>query len=139
MKYLKNYKDMYENNVGMGSLYFTEYPYQYNTMDNPADRGKEGNVEFHKKENQFQAIQNEIKNLIYNDMVKNDKNITEQDIENRLINFFNIGDFKKEEIRNLSDNCKDIKKCAKDIYNMFKIYSKINKDEINDIEQDSIM
>jgi hypothetical protein len=126
---IKNYKQyIKEGNVGMSS-YISEYPYQYNTMDNPADRGKEGNIEYYKSENNFQSIQNEIKNLIHNDLSKTDKNITEQDIEQELRNFFNISDVKKEDIRTISDNCKNVKKCALEIYNKYKKYSKINNDQ----------
>lgn len=133
---IKKYKKFLKENVGMGSLFFTQYPYQYNTIDNPTDRGKEGNIEYHKTVNRFQSIQNEIKNLLEKDIKKRDKNITEADIEKELRSFFEISDDKKEEIRHISDKCDDIKKCAKEIYNKYKKYSDIKnyQDDVNDQE-----
>jgi len=135
---IKRYKDFIkEGNVGMGSGYYTEYPYQYNTMDNPSDRGKEGNVEYHKKENMFQNIQDEIKNII----VSKNPSFDEQQVEDMLMQFFSLGDYKKDKIREISDNCKNIKKCAEKIYNKYSKTIEINnhQDDINDIEQDSVV
>lgn len=134
---IKKYKYFIkENNVGMGSLYHTQYPYQYNTIDNPSDRGKEGNIEYHKTVNRFQSIQNEIKNLIEKNLRKKDNNITELDVENELKKFLNITDDKKQEIREISDNCNDIKKCAKEIYLKYKKYSDINNyDDNNEMSE----
>lgn len=132
MKYIKSYSKF--ENIGMGSLYHTMYPYQYNTIDNPTDRGKEGNLEYYDNVNNFQSIQNEIKKILFKDLIKRDKNITDIDIENKLKEFLNVNDSIKQEIRKISDNCKNIKNCAREIYNKCKIYKNLQNDNINDVE-----
>jgi hypothetical protein len=135
---IKNYnKYLKEGNVGMGSLYYTEYPYQYQTMDNPQDRGKEGNVEFHQKNNLFQSIQNEMKPLIRNRLEQNNSNVSDEDVEKVLHSFFSLGNQKNSEIKSISDNCKDPKSCAKEIFDKYLQYVKINfhnHDNVNDAE-----
>ena len=128
------YKQFIQENMGTT---FGEYPYQYNTLENPTDRGKDGNVDYNQMNNKFQSIQDEIKNIIVS---KNPK-WEETDIENRLQEFFKLGGNKLEQIRSISDNCKDIKKCAKEIYDKYIQNIKINNgnDSINDVQQDSIM
>jgi len=128
------YKQFIQENMGTT---FGEYPYQYNTLENPTDRGKDGNVDYNRMNNKFQSIQDEIKNIIVS---KNPK-WEETDIEKRLQEFFKLGGNKLEQIRSISDNCKDIKKCAKEIYDKYIQNIKINNgnDSINDVQQDSIM
>ena len=132
---MKTFNEFIQENMGTT---FGEYPYQYNTVDNPTDRGQSGNVEFNQTNNQFQSIQDEIKNIIITKNPKWDK----MDIEKRLQEFFQIGGNKLEKIRTISDNCKDIKKCAKEIYDKYIQNVKINSgenDSVNDVQQDSIM
>lgn len=134
---IKKYKDFVEE--GMESP-LGEYPHQYQSMENPDDKGESGNLEFAEKNSNFQAIQNELKTIIYNNGIKNNPNLTEQDVENALIKFFELGDFKKEQIKKISDECKDVKKCAQEIYDKYIKYVKLEgSDKTNDVEQDSIM
>jgi hypothetical protein len=110
-----------------------EYPYQYNTIDNfPSDNS----IEKQNLNNKFQQIQYEIKKLIK----KDNPNFDNNEIENQLHKLFNLGSYKNSDIKNISDNCINIYKCAKNIYYKYKKYLKINNaDNINDIEQDSII
>jgi len=131
---MKTYKQFIQENMGTT---FGEYPYQYNTLENPTDRGQSGNIEYHQTNNRFQSIQDEIKNII----VGKNPNWDETDVEKRLQEFFQLGNSKLENIRTISDNCKDIKKCAKEIYDKYIQNVKINNgnDNVNDVQQDSIM
>jgi len=128
-------------NEGMGGFGYSQYPSEYNILDNPTDKGEDGNIESYKSNNKFQSIQNEIKNIISSKLNNKNPNITNIDVENILHKFFELGDQKKLDIKNISDNCNDIKKCALEIYNKYIKYIKIkgDNDNINDVDQDHIM
>jgi hypothetical protein len=117
MKYLKEFN-------GMGSNYYTEYPYQYNTIDNPTDRGKDGNLEHYRKVNNFQRIQNELVKIIMDK-----KSLDLLDSEKVMYKFFELGNDKNKNIRNISDRCKNSKKCAEEIYKSFIKYVEIQSGE----------
>ena len=142
-KYVESMSDYLphnENNVGMGSLFYTEYPYQYNTMDNPSDRGEAGNVDYHRKVNKFELIQDELKNLIRKEVSRRGQNPSDEDVESMLRKFFELGDVKNAEIKTISDNCKNVKKCAKQIFDRYVRYVRANfyPNTESDVEQGSV-
>ncbi|MCB1713409.1 MAG: hypothetical protein KDH96_13360 [Candidatus Riesia sp.] len=132
---IKKFKEyIKEGNVGMGSLYYTEYPYQYTTLENPVDRGKEGNIEFQQMENKFDEIQDHLKEIIKE---KSNREMNEDQLNSILSKFFSLGNNKRSEIKQISDSCKDPKKCAKEIFDKYYKYVEINfvgNDNINDTE-----
>lgn len=94
------------------------------------------------RENKFQEIQEYMKIILKPIILKKNPNADESDIEKVSDSFFKLGNNKDIEIRKIVDNCRDLKQCAKDIINRYIKYVKINfnsKDDINDIEQDSVM
>jgi len=137
--FIKKYNDFIKE--GMGGFGYSQYPSEYNILDNPSDKGKDGNIETHKTNNRFQSIQNELKNIISSKLKNGNSNTTNIDVENVLHKFFNLGNHKTTEIKNISDGCSDIKKCALEIYNKYIKYVKLNgnNDNVNDVEQDHIM
>ena len=87
----------------------------------------------------FQSIQDELKLIIRDHLEKNnkDKTVNDADVENLLRHFFQLGDNKNAEIKNISDGCKNVKECAKKIFNDYIKYVRVNyynKDVVNDAE-----
>lgn len=94
------------------------------------------------KENKFQEVQEYMKIVLKPILLKKNPNADEHDIEKVSDSFFKLGNNKDKDIKNMVDGCKDVKQCAKDIINKYIKYVKINfnsKDDINDVEQDSVM
>ena len=116
LKYLIN-----KVNVKEGMEKMLEYPYQYNTIDNPSDRGFTGNITYYKKVKTFQYIQEELKNIIK----ENYPELDNKTINNIVNEMMMLGGNKSAEIRKISDNCKDIKKCSKEIYDKFFKYVEV--------------
>lgn len=100
------------------------------------------NQEYAKSENKFQEVQEYMKTILKPILLRKNPNAEDNDIEKVSDSFFRLGGQKNNEIKSMIDGCKDTKQCAKDIVNKYLKYVKINfgtKDNINDVEQDSVM
>jgi hypothetical protein len=105
-----------------GMEQFFEYPYQYNTIGDLSDSDSKTNIEHLLKKKYFNNIQDYLKQIIK----KKHPNFEDPDVNNMLYLFFNLGDEKNAEIRNIVDSCKDMKKCAEKIYKDYIKYVNIN-------------
>jgi len=132
IKYMINFKEWNKIKEGMDTPSMNEYPYQYNTLDNmPSDNS----IENQKLNNNFQQIQYALKNIIQKKNPKFDNN----DIEKQMQEFFKLGSYKLSDIKNISDNCTNIQKCAEKIYNKYFRYVDINTHQDNDNDINSVM
>ena len=98
--------------------------------------------QYAKKENTFQEVQEQMKIILKPIILKKNPNADDRDIEKIVESFFNLGAEKAGQVKQMVDGCKDTKKCAQDIVNQYLKYVKINfntKDNVNDVEQDSVM
>jgi len=98
--------------------------------------------EYAKKENKFQEVQDQMKIVLKPIVLKKNKNADDRDVEKVMESFFRLGNAKNQEIRKMVDGCKDTKQCAQEIVNKYLKYVKINfnaKDDVNNVEQDSVM
>jgi hypothetical protein len=100
------------------------------------------NPDFARSENKFQEVQEYMKLLLKPILLKKNPNCDDTDIEKVSDSFFRLGNNKAQEIKKLVDGCKDTKQCARQIIDTYLKYVKINfntKDDINNVEQDSVM
>lgn len=122
-------------------MYTQEWPMNKQSVG-LGDDDVTNNLEYAKKENKFQEVQEHMKIILKPIILKKNKNAEDSDIEKVAESFFRLGNNKSQEIKHMVDSCKDTQQCAKDIVNKYIKYVKINfnaKDNINDIEQDYIM
>jgi hypothetical protein len=124
-----------------GGSYSGEWPMnkQYIGMD-AGDVAN--NQDFAKSENKFQEVQEYMKVLLKPILIKKNQNVEDADVEKVSDSFFKLGNNKAQEIKKMVDGCKDTKQCAQQIVDNYIQYVKINfnsKDNINNIEQDSVM
>ncbi len=100
------------------------------------------NPDFARGENKFQEVQEYMKQILKPILAKKNANVEDADVEKVSDSFFNLGNNKAQEIKKMVDGCKDTMQCAQEIVNRYLKYVKINfnsKDNINDIQQDSVM
>jgi peptidyl-prolyl cis-trans isomerase SurA len=112
------------------------------TRDGRSQMGRVALIERVKKENNFNDVQEQMKIILKPIVLKKNPNADDNDIQKISNSFFKLGNNKTQEIKKLVNGCKDTKQCAQDIVNRYFKYVKINfntKDNINDIEQDSVM
>jgi len=137
MNNLLRYKD-YINELN--AFYTQEWPLQKQQVgvgpDDMAD------TEYYNKENKFQEVQEHMKQILKPIILKKNPNADYNDIEKVSESFFRLGNNKSQEIKRMVDGAKDTRQCAQDIINKYLKYVKINfntKDDVNDVEQDSVM
>lgn len=134
----------------MKILKFKKFETNFYSREYPLNRQQIGvnaedvanNSDFARKENVFQEVQDQMKILLKPIILRKNPNADDSDIEKVSNSFFSLGNNKNQEIRRMVDGCKDTRKCAKDIIDKYLKYVKINfgaKDDINDVEQDSVM
>jgi hypothetical protein len=129
----------YINEVNAG--YAGEWPLNKQTI-NYGDGDVANNPDFARSENKFQEVQEYMKLILKPIILKKNLNAEDIDIEKISDSFFRLGNNKSQEIKKMVDGCKDTKQCARDIVDKYLKYVKINfnsKDDINDVEQDSVM
>ena len=132
--------DLLQDNMNeMVSNYGGEWPMNNQQIGMTSDDAK---AQDYSKDNKFQEIQEHMKLILKQILLRKNKNVNEQDVEKTMELFFKLGNDKSQMIKRMVDVCKDTKQCAKDIINTFMKYVKINfnpKDNINDIEDDTTM
>lgn len=136
MNRINRYKDFsFESN------YAGEWP--LNKQEIGVDAGDvSSNPDFASRENKFQEVQEYMKIILKPILLKKNSNADERDVEKVSDSFFRLGNNKSQEIKKMVDGCVDAQKCAQDIIDNYLKYVKINfgtKDNINDVEQDSVM
>jgi hypothetical protein len=122
------------------SDYDQRYPIIYNTMAMTDDEMQD--QDYFRQDKKFQEIQEYMKQILKPIMLKKNKNLQDSDIEKASDLFFSLGGNKSREIKGMVEKSKDSKKCAKEIVNKYIKYVRVNffnKDDVNDIEQDSVM
>lgn len=100
------------------------------------------NQDFARSENKFQEIQEYMKIILKPILMKKNANVEDADVEKVSDSFFNLGNNKSQEIKKMVVSCKDTRACAQQIVDNYIKYVKINfnsKDNINDVQQDSVM
>ena len=124
-----------------GNDYAGEWPMNKQNVGLGAD-DVANDQQYAKKENVFQEVQEQMKIILKPIILKKNPNADDRDIEKIVESFFNLGAEKAGQVKQMVDGCKDAKKCAQDIVNQYLKYVKINfntKDNVNDVEQDSVM
>ncbi len=100
------------------------------------------NPQFAGSENKFQEVQELMKQILKPIILKKNPDADDNDVNKVSDSFFKLGNNRAQEVKQMVDNCKDTKQCAQDIVNKYIKYVKINfnsKDNVNDVEQDSVM
>lgn len=133
---MKHLRSFLEHNT----MYSQEWPMNKQEVGVTAD--DMADTEYYRSENKFQEVQEHMKIILKPILLKKNPNADDNDISKVSDSFFRLGGQKNKEIKSMVDGCKDTKQCAKEIVNKYLKYVKINfgsKDNINDIEQDSVM
>lgn len=141
MNRILKFSDYVKEELISNASYAGDWPLNKQEMG-VTDGDVANNQDFARSEQKFQEVQEQMKQLLLPILKKKNPNADQHDVEKVSDSFFNLGNNKNQEIKHLVDNCKDIRQCAQDIINKYLKYVKINfntKDNINDVEQDSVM
>jgi hypothetical protein len=139
MSHIVKKVDKFINEI-LNATYSQEWPMNKQEIGVTQDDLKD--TDYYKHENKFQEVQEHMKVILKSILLKKNPNANDQDVEKVSDAFFRLGNEKAQEVKKLVDNCKDTKQCARQIVDRYYKYVKINfgtKDNINDVEQNSVM